>query len=225
MTTLANSVVIRIQPHIITSPCVIIWISIYWYCILKMENINLVIHSWIDIMWPYFNYYTVIFSIIVALNNLNFGITIIISFAYGWDFEGGEYKWLKQMKILDLFSPFDSLNFYLGQRLVGFLLLFDGGPWKKTIWNPNNNMNEYDTHYAYPERKSQRKDLKAIQLISHYPSITRAFSSFQHNQNHYPTQNAAVSSHNNRTEIPNIPSPNTKVSCSKSESSTTTHAK
>lgn len=173
----------------------------------------------------YYDYYTIIFSIIVALNNLNFGITIIISFAYGWDFEGGEYKWLKQMKILDLFSPFDSLNFYLGQRLVGFLLLFDGGPWKKTIWNPNNNMNEYDTHYAYPERKSQRKDLKAIQLISHYPSITRAFSSFQHNQNHYPTQNAAVSSHNNRAEIPNIPSPNTKVSCSKSESSTTTHAK
>lgn len=104
-----------------------------------------------------FQYYTINYSIIVALDNLNLGIIIIVSFVYGQDFEGGEYKWLKQMKILDLFSLFKSLNFYLGQRLASFLLFFDGGPWKKTICTPNNNMNEYDTHYAYPGRNLKEK--------------------------------------------------------------------
>lgn len=83
-------------------------------------------------------------------------------------------------------------------------------------------MNEYDTHYAlritHTLKEISRKRLESSSTefpLSIHPSITRAFSSFQHNQNHYPTQNAAVSSHNNRSEIPNIPSPNTKVSCSK----------
>lgn len=72
-----------------------------------------------------FQYYTILFSIIVALKNLNFGIIINMSFVYGQDFEGGEYKWLKQMKILDLFSPFSSLNFLLKDKgwLVSYFSL------------------------------------------------------------------------------------------------------